>query len=541
VSTYQFAEVWETVAGRLPSAPALLHGDETVDWATFDRRADSLAAWLLEHGATQDGTFAQYLYSSPAYLECVYACWKLGIAPVNTNYRYGAEELVYLWDNADTTTVAFHGVFADTVEPIVGRLPGVGRWLWVDDGTGPCPDWASPFGEATGASPARVVPPWGRSPDDLFLIYTGGTTGLPKGVMWRQDDLFGAVNRSAPVRYPDDGSPADVAPLLLRPGPSLVAAAPLMHGTGLFSSFGTLSSGGAVITLPERRFSAESLLDAVVRHRAKGIALVGDAFARPVLAALDAEPDRWDVSSLRIIMSSGVMWSTEVKEGLLRHNPELILVDSLGSSEGLGTARAVSGNSPEATKGPTGRFAFGPYTQVFTEDGQRVEPGSGERGLLAQRGRIPLGYYKDPEKSARTFPVIDGERWSVPGDYATVEADGTIVLLGRGSACINTGGEKVFPEEVEEALKTHPDVDDAVCVGLPDERFGERVVAVVAPVTGAHPDPGELIDHVKGRLAHYKAPRQVLLVPALGRAANGKADYRTLKDLAQRELGPPAS
>src|SRR5271165_952996 len=225
MSAWNFAEVWEEVAGRFPDAPATIHGERVTSWAEFDRRADSLGSWLLSAGATRDATFAQYLYSGPEYLESVYACWKLGIAPVNTNYRYRADELVYLWDNADATTVVFHGAFAHLLDDVRPRVPRVVRWLWVDDGSGPCPAWATPYDEAAGAAPGRTVPPWGRSPDDLFLVYTGGTTGMPKGVMWRQDDLFGAVNESAPVRYPDQGGLGDVRRLLERPGPRIVAAA----------------------------------------------------------------------------------------------------------------------------------------------------------------------------------------------------------------------------------------------------------------------------------------------------------------------------
>jgi 3-oxocholest-4-en-26-oate---CoA ligase len=527
VSAWNFADVWEAVVDTLPEAVATVQGDRRHTWADLDRRADGVAASLLGAGLRPGDTVAQYLYTCPEYVESLFACFKLGLPPVNTNYRYGADELVYLWDNADCAAVMFHGVFADMVDRIRGRVPRVRQWLWVDDGSGPRPPWATDYEAAASAGSARVAPPWGRTPDDLYLIYTGGTTGMPKGVMWRQDDLFAILNRTAPVRYPEG---ADVRSCLVKPGPSHVPCAPLMHGTGAFTSMAILSSGGSVVCLEGRHFDPVELLDTIERERVRSLAIVGDAFAKPLLAALDGEPGRWDISSLRVIGSSGVMWSAGTKEGLLRHNPSLILVDSLGSSEAIGMASSVSGGS-------TASFSPGPDTRVVTEDGRDVVPGSGEIGMVALGGRMPLGYHKDAAKSAATFRVLDGRRWSIPGDFATVEADGSLRLLGRGSQCINTGGEKVYPEEVEEVIKTHAGVVDAACVGVPDERFGEAIVALVEVGGGAVLDPAAAIAHVKAHLAHYKAPKRVLAVPSLGRAPNGKVDYRALRQRAIDLLG----
>ena len=284
--------------------------------------------------------------------------------------------------------------------------------------------------------------------------------------------------------------------------------------------------GGSVITMEGRRFDPVELLDTVEAERINSMSIVGDAFAKPILRALDAQPDRWDVSSLRVIVSSGVMWSAETKAGLLRHNGRLIMVDSLGSSEAIGMASSTVTAEGSA---PTASFQLGPDTRVVTEDGRDVVPGSGELGLVAMRGHTPIGYYKDPEKSATTFRIIDGVRYSIPGDFASVDIDGTVRLLGRGSQCINTGGEKVYPEEVEEVLKLHRTVADAAVVGVPDERFGEAVTALVEPHAGAPVDEAELISHVKEHLAGYKAPKRVLSVDTVGRAANGKLDYRALK------------
>jgi len=535
VSGWNYADVWEVVADVLPDAPALVHGPLHRSWRDFDRRADGVAGWLMDHGLQRNETFAQYLYSCPEYLEAVFAAFKLAIPPVNTNYRYAPDELAYLWDNADCGAVVFHGEFTDRVAEVRPRVPRVRAWLWVDDGTGPCPEWATPFEDAVGAGTTRhVAAPWGRSPDDIYIVYTGGTTGMPKGVMWRQDDLFAVLNASAPVRYPEDGGLDDVREMLIKPGPPHIPCAPLMHGTGSFTSFAVLSSGGSVVTMTGRHFSSVELLDTIEREGVRSIAIVGDAFAKPLLAALDAEPARWDVSSLRVVTSSGVMFSAATKEGLLRHMPRLIIADTLGSSEALSMATAVTtADAPSATA----VFAIGPRTRVITEDGRDVVPGSGEVGLMALRGRVPVGYYKDEAKSARTFRFLDGARWSIPGDWATVEADGTLRLLGRGSQCINTGGEKVYPEEVEEVIKTYPDVLDAACVGVPDERFGEVVVALVEGRSGTTIDAASLIAHVKAHLAGYKAPRRVVQLRSLGRAPNGKVDYRALRE---RAMSAPA-
>ena len=536
MSSWNFADVWEVVAETLPSASAALHGTRRLTWAEFDRHADAVAAWLLDGQLVPGTTVGLYMYSAPEYLIGLFAAFKVGLPPVNTNYRYGGEELVYLWDNADCAAVMFHGAFARQIEAIRARVPGVRRWLWVDDGSGPCPAWADDLAAVMAAHPGgRVVPPWGRTPDDLLLMYTGGTTGMPKGVMWRQDDLFASLNTTAPVRYPEDGDIDDVRRMLVKPGPPHMPCAPLMHGTGAFTSMAVMACGGSIVTLTGRHFDPVELLDTITRVGVRSLAIVGDAFAKPILAALDAEPGRWDISSLRVVLSSGVMWSAATKEGLLRHNPKLILVDTLGSSEALSMASSVS--TADAPSSSTAAFALGPSTRVITDDGRDVVPGSGEVGMMALGGRMPLGYYKDEEKTAHTFRMVDGARWSIPGDYATVDADGTLRLLGRGSQCINTGGEKVYPEEVEEVIKTFGDALDAACVGVPDERFGEAVIALVQLRPGADLDERAIIAHVKASLAGYKAPKRVLAVTSLGRAPNGKVDYKALRRHALDGIG----
>ncbi len=540
MSAWTFADVWEAIAARQPDQPALIQGGRVVTWGQFDARADALAAHLAAHGVSSGGKVAAYLYNGPEYLETYYAAFKAGLAPINTNYRYGGDELTYLFDNADAQAVVFHAGFAETLEPLRAKLPTVKLWIAVAEPGRPVPDWADDYEQVVASPPAQrpFRAPWGRSPDDLLLLYTGGTTGMPKGVMWRQDDLFNVIGAGghALMGLPPLEAVGDIdARIGTYPSPTTLVCCPLMHGTGQFSAFITLNIGGAVASLPSRNFNAMELWDEAVRLKADNIVIVGLAFSTPMLEALEANPGRWDLSHVKAMSSSGSMWSQENKRGLLSHARNAMIMDSFGSSEAVGLGASASAPGAEAA---TAAFMLGPNCAVFTEDGRRVEPGSGERGLVAVSGFLPVGYYKDAEKSAKTFKVMEGQRWSVPGDWAEVNLDGTLKLLGRGSQCINTGGEKVFPEEVEEALKTHSSVRDAVVVGVPDPRFGERICAVVEPEPGADPPSLEdMAGHVKSKLAAYKAPRELVVVPSIGRAPNGKVDYKASRERALTALG----
>jgi len=544
MTDWKVADVWEAIARKTPDRPALIQGDRVVSWEEFDRRADALAAAILSGGVTAEAKVAAYLFNGPEYLEVYFAAFKAGIAPMNTNYRYGGEELVYLFDNADAEVVVFHAGFAPTLEAIRPRLTKVKLWIAVAEPGFPAPPWASDYETLVASAQALrpVQAPWGRSGDNLLLLYTGGTTGMPKGVMWRQDDLFnvlgagGQAARGVPPVTSVEEAADRLDPEGPRPPLTLVCC-PLMHGTGQFSAFITLNQGGAVATLLSRGFSAIELWNEAARLRVDGIVIVGLAFSTPMLEVLEAEPGRWDLSSILSISSSGSMWSQENKRGLLRYCVNATIFDSFGSSEAVGLGASSSTPGAEAA---TAAFVLGPTCAVFTEDGRRVAPGSGERGLVAVSGFLPVGYYKDPEKSARTFLTFEGVRWSVPGDWAEVNADGSLKLLGRGSQCINTGGEKVFPEEVEEALKTHPHVRDAVVVGVPDPRFGERICAVVEPDGATELDLADLSAHVRDRLAAYKAPRELVVVESIGRAPNGKVDYKASRTRALRALGMEA-
>ena len=544
MGAWTFADIWEAIAAAQPDHPAHIQGERVVTWGQFDARADALAAHLIAAGLDHQAKIAAFLYNGPEYLETYYAAFKGGFAPVNTNYRYGPEELFYLFDNADAQAIVFHAGFTDVLDAIRSRLTGVKTWIALAEPGHPVPTWADDYDAVVARLPAErpVKASWGRSPDDLLLLYTGGTTGMPKGVMWRQDDLFNVVGAGgqvlrglAPIETLDQAASRLSDPDHYRPL-SLVAC-PQMHGTGQFSSIIALNLGGAVATLPSRKFSAIELWNEAERLKADGIVIVGLAFSTPMLEALEANPGRWDLSTVQAMSSSGSMWSQENKRGLLSHCTNAMIFDSFGSSEAVGLG--VSASAPGAEV-QTAAFVIGPNCAVFTEEGRRVTPGSGERGLVAVTGSLPMGYYKDAEKTDKTFKTLEGQRWSVPGDWAEVNLDGTLKLLGRGSVCINTGGEKVFPEEVEEALKTHPDVRDAVVVGLPDARFGERICAVVEIDGAGRPTLGELSAHVRGTLAGYKAPRDLVLVDSIGRAPNGKVDYMAVKARAVAALNIPA-
>jgi fatty-acyl-CoA synthase len=529
------ADVFESVCDAIPERTVLIQGDRRVTWREFDERAARLAAAFTAAGLEPDSKVASYLYNGNEYTEGVYATFKMRGVPVNVNYRYLEDELVYLLENSDAEALLFHGSLGEFVAKVRDRAPTVKLWIQVDDGS-PRQEFAVEYEDLlTRHDP---MPRIERSDDDLYFLYTGGTTGMPKGVMWRTSDLWEILGDGG---YPLIGAtrPAavrDIGPLaksFVDGGANRVhlPASPLMHGTGAFSTFQAMFVGAAIVTLQQRHFDPHELWETVARERVTQMAIVGDAFGKPMLRALEeaeAQGKPYDVSSLQLIISSGVMWSAEVKHGLMQRG-SFVCLDSLGSSEGVGFAGSISAPGAEQK---TAKFAIGASARVFTDDGREVVPGSGEVGRLAVGGNIPVGYYKDPARSDATFLTIGGERWSVPGDFASVEADGTITLLGRGSVVINSGGEKIFPEEVEEAVKVHPDVVDCLVVGMPDERFGEAVTAVVALRPGSTATADDLQGALEA-LARFKRPRRIVFVPQVRRGPNGKADYKWAKDAAR--------
>lgn len=535
---WNLADIFETIAEALPDKPAQIQGERTFTWAEFNRRSDALAADFLAAGLSHQSKVSAYLYNCPEYLETYFAAFKASLIPTNTNYRYTASELKYLWENADAEAVVFHAELAPVIEEIQGKLTGVKRWYAVAGEGEYIPKWAHSY-EAVVNSGNQPQPDWQRSGDDLLFLYTGGTTGMPKGVMWRQDDIFNVLGAggNAVLGIP----PVQSAHELIARLPTLpleltspyMPACPLMHGTGQFGAFIAMFGTRAVVTLEERKFDAHNLWQEVCKHQIGVISIVGDAFARPMLETLDQSPNEFDLSGVYFITSSGVMWSQENKAGLIKHMPAVKLIDALGSSEAVGLGNSLVSAETQAK---TADFMPGARVHVFTDDNRELKIGDTEIGQVAVNGFLPVGYYKDPEKTAKTFRTINGVRYSIPGDFAQINPDGTIRLLGRGSACINTGGEKVFPEEVEEALKQHSKVADAVCVGVPDDRFGQAICAVIE---STHPNDPPTLDELNETLiqslARYKLPRH-LVIDAIGRAANGKIDYKRHTSNAAEKL-----
>ncbi|MGW6697410.1 AMP-binding protein [Nocardia sp. NPDC055049] len=530
-NSWNVADWLEVVSGARPGSIAQIHGERAITYEETEQRSNAVARWLVDSGLQHDAKFAQYLYNSPEYLECFYAALKVGMVPVNINYRYQDTELQYVFDNADAEAIVFHGAFTERLERLRPELPKVRAWLWVDDNTGPRPAWAADFNEIVAVGADKPNPAWARSGNDIYMQYTGGTTGMPKGVMWRQNDMLALwCELDYFDRFGLDNDPAtalrQLPDALPDPGPRTVVSSPLMHGTGLLTALDTLLKAGTVITLPERKFDAHAVWATVAREHATSLNIVGDPFAKPLLSALDAEPNRWELDDLREVTSSGAMWTNTSKQGLLRHIPHLTLIDSLGSTEStMGMSVTTSANN-----GETAKFELSGRTIVVDENHQQISD-PGVIGRIASRGTGAVGYYKDPDKTAATFPVINGERYTIGGDWAELEADGTIRLLGRGSVCINTGGEKVFPEEVEVVACQHPAVADAAVVGIADDRFGEVVAAAVQLKDGAHASTDDIIEFVRARLAGYKVPRRIVFVDSLGRGASAKLDYKALRAL----------
>ncbi len=530
---WNMADIWEAVAGVIPDEPALIHEERTVTWAEFDRRSNALARRLIEGGAKTGDKVSIYSYNRTEWMESVAAAFKARLVPVNVNFRYKDEELLYLFDNSDSVAVIFEGAFGENVSRVRDGLDKLQTFIQLDDGS-PLMEGAIAYEEAVAGDSAALGIE--RSREDLLFIYTGGTTGMPKGVMWQQGDLWAGLGEGGELAT-GQGKPRSMQEHLdnVREGSRrqrLMPACPLMHGTGLFTALNALGNAGTVVTNGSKTLDAHQLWRTVEKHRVNAISIVGDVFARPMLAAL--EEKSYDLDSLLLIVSSGVMWSSETKQGLLEHHPNMILFDSLGSSEGVGMGASMSG---VGMSGKTARFDLGSRSRLISDDGRVLEPGSKERGRIGVSGPIPVGYYKDEEKTAATFPVIDGVRYSVPGDYATYDENGKLVLLGRGSQCINSGGEKIYPEEVEEVLKRHPRVEDAAVVGVPDPKWGQAVTALVTVEDGGEVGEQELREHVRSLLADYKTPKRAFCVDSLGRSPSGKMDYKKVTERAKELSG----
>ena len=526
-----FATVFETVADTVPDADAIVIGEDRWSYRQFDDQAARFAGALDAAGVSAGANVSLYLYNCAEYLIAKFGTFKRGGAAINVNYRYLDDELLYLLENSDSEVLVYHRSLADRVERIRNRAARVRLFVEVDDVGDADSDAAGATWDLllAGHEPAARVE---HDPTDLYLMYTGGTTGMPKGVMYEQGtlatELYGKMVPTQPFVEHEPKTPEDIAAIVRAAheyGPlRSIPCAPLMHGAGMWvGAFPALMTGGTVILLGARGFDADELWTIVEQERPTRIAIVGDAFARPMLRSLEACAEQGksrNLSSVVEINSSGAMWSAEVKNGLHRFL-DATLRDGLGSTEGGSYGAKPSTGEGD---GSTARFTLAPGTILIDEEHRVIPSVPGAHGMLATMTSA-MGYFKDPEKTAGTFTMIDDERYVVTGDWATIDDDGLAELHGRGSNCINTGGEKVFPEEVEEAVKRHPAVDDCLVVGQPDERFGSRVVAVVGTSADPAPSEADVRQFVHEQLAGYKVPKQVVLVPVVQRAPNGKADY----------------
>ena len=533
-----FATLWEAVADANGDRDAVVCGDIRHSWTQYEQRAARLASAFADAGLQPDSKIGLYLYNGNEYLESQFAAMKQRCVAVNVNYRYLDDELLYLLENSDSEVLIFHSSLGDRVARVMERATGVKLWIEVDDGGESVPGAVAYEDLIAAHDPAPRIQ---RREDDVYMLYTGGTTGMPKGVMY---DIGGLLQGFIQMAFPLTGLgipeveeiPGLSAQLWERDeGLVSIPACPLMHGTGMW--LGALvphSAGARVVTLAGRSFDAAELWQVAERESATQIVIVGDAFAKPMLRALEAARDdgkAYDLTSLKLVVSSGVMWTSEVKQQLLEWHP-FMLIDAMGSTEGaMGTQITMRGNV-----GETAKFAMNPTTKVFDADDREIEPGSGVAGMVAAAGNVPRAYYKDEAKSQATFRTIGGVRYSFPGDWALVEADGSLTLLGRGSNCINTAGEKVYPEEVEEAVKQHPDVVDCLVVGVADEKFGQRVTGVASLQPGSNTDGETLREFARTKLAAFKAPKQLFVVDRVERAANGKADYGWARETVEKRI-----
>jgi 3-oxocholest-4-en-26-oate---CoA ligase len=514
---FNLADVFEAVADTVPDRTAVVSGDARLSYQELDGRCDRLASVLTSLGVGAGDFVALLMYNKHEYLECMLALFKIGAIAVNVNYRYRDAELQHVLADSDAVAVVCDPEFAPAVDAARAELPQLRSVLCTGEQYDDAVSAAVPTARRSG-----------RSGDELYVLYTGGTTGMPKGVVWRQEDLFHAA--LSPMGRDEVAGTADVARRAAAHRPrAALTTPPFMHGSGHWGALLALFSGDTVVVYTEHRFDPAGVWALAATERAGLVLVVGDAFALPMLDALRANPGRWDLTSLRLLYSSGAILSPAVKAGLQDALPGVRVFNAFGASE-----TGAQGELTDAWLRP------GPDTIVLADDDSPLTAQRPGIGRLARSGHIPLRYHNDAAKSAEVFLAIGGRRWVVPGDYAEMRQDGSVRLLGRGSTCINTGGEKVYPDEVEMVLKNHPAVADAVVVGVPDERWGQRVVAVVQPRDDA-PQPGELIDWTREFLAGYKLPREVVFVRDVARTPAGKADRRWAAGIADTSVRPVAS
>lgn len=525
-SQFHLADLFETVARTVPDRVALIGDSARYSFAELNDRCDRLAAGLAAQGIGRGDAIGLYLYNAPAYLEAFIAACKLGAVPYNVNYRYRADELRYLFANADSVAIIHGAEFSPIIRDVRAHVPTLKLTIAVADGSGEDISGSVDYDSLLAHEPGG---PWERSEQDYLLCYTGGTTGMPKGVMWPHRAFFfacaggaGFFNPHGPAQTPADieSRARDGYPLKLFP------LAPLMHMAAMWALWGALLNGVTIILDEGRAFDPERMLDTAEREGANMIQFVGDAMATPLRDVLRAHPGRWNLAHVVNLGSGGAVFSQHLKDDLKQLVPSAGITDGLGASE-----TGMSGLAEKSDEGVM-RLPANEYQQVVVDGRIGIV---GETGFVARTGNTPIGYYNDPVKTAETFITIDGKLWAVSGDAGRLDDDSKITVFGRGSTCINTGGEKVFPEEVEEALRTHPAIFDAVVAGQPDERWGERVIGIVAARAGvAQPAYEDVKVYLADKLAGYKLPKALVWVDEVKRSPAGKQDYRWAKDMAEK-------
>ena len=526
---FNLADLVEHTVDVVPDRTALICGDRSVTFAELEARANRLAHHLASVGVGERDHVAIYAYNCIEYVEAMLAAYKLRAVPINVNYRYVEDELVYLFDNADVVAAVYQAGFSARIAAVRGRLPKLAHLVEIDDGAAPpVATGAIRYEDALAVqSPERDFGP--RQDGDIYILYTGGTTGMPKGVTWRHEDVWrtlgGGIDFVTGVRVEDEYQLARAA-AEAEPSKGLVLA-PLMHGAAQWGTLGGLFKGLTNVILPH--FDPHLVWQAIEEHRIAVLTITGDAMARPLVDALKER--EYDTSGLVAISSTAAVFSPVVKDQLFELLPNVFISEAVGSSEGGFNGLRLVEKGKTDTGGGLINVPLGPDSVIIGDDDKPVQPG--EVGRLARGGNVPIGYYKDPVKTAATFIEVEGRRHSVPGDFARLELDGTMTLLGRGSQCINSGGEKIYPEEVEAVLKAHPEVFDVLVIGVADERWGQTVAAVVEPRPGAAPTLDALVEHCRTRLAGYKVPRRLHLVEHVPRQPSGKPDYTGARNLIE--------
>ena len=532
---YNIADLFEHTVDVLPDRIALIDGESRLTYKELDDRANAMGHHLAACGVVKDDHVGIYAQNSHEWLEAMLGCLKIRAVPVNVNYRYVEDELSYLIGNAELVACVFDQEYAGRLSAVAGRSPKLKTFVHIEDNSGA--DVAAlgsvGFSDAIAAqSTERDFAE--RSEDDIYVIYTGGTTGMPKGVMWRSEDIFFALGQGIDAltgeRVSSEFSRAEQAAQSETPLIFCIIP-PLMHGAAQIATLSQWFMGSTLVVV--RKFDPEEIWNLFAAEGVNSVLITGDAMARPLVDALDAEPDRWDLSQLVSVSSSAALFSQSVKDRYLDQFPNLIITDSIGSTESGFNGLTYASKGAKATAGgPT--VSAGRDVVILDEELQIIPDGDHRIGKLGRGGNIPLGYYNDPVKTAETFVIAaDGQRYAVSGDSAQWAGPGQMTMLGRGSVSINSGGEKIFPEEVEQALKAHPAVFDCTVVGVSDERWGQKVAAVVQFRDGQDATLVDLVDHTRTHIAGYKVPRELHVVEVILRSPSGKPDYRWAKELAE--------